>query len=164
MGLLIHTDTVVTSIAYDENGVLVATENGDAFRAKYALVTIPLGVLKKGSVEFAPPLPKRKQEAIEHLGFGTLNKVGTLLLRHVHAFAKKMHPRPCFTHYIVLPSGIRGWRFGGCPWIVSVLSCLNSLCVDSLPGGRFLQRGFLVRPSQTGWVPSCHKNSAHLIQ
>jgi lysine-specific histone demethylase 1 len=39
------------------------------------LVTVPLGVLKAGSIAFQPPLPQRKQEAIERMGFGTLNKV-----------------------------------------------------------------------------------------
>jgi Flavin containing amine oxidoreductase len=42
------------------------------------LVTAPLGVLKKGSITFSPPLPARKQEAIERLGFGLLNKVHRL--------------------------------------------------------------------------------------
>jgi len=44
------------------------------FRADAALVTLPLGVLKKETVAFAPPLPKAKRAAIQALGFGTLNK------------------------------------------------------------------------------------------
>ena len=39
------------------------------------LVTVPLGVLKAGSIAFVPPLPERKQGAIQRLGFGLLNKV-----------------------------------------------------------------------------------------
>ncbi|TGZ81969.1 hypothetical protein EX30DRAFT_358650 [Ascodesmis nigricans] len=39
------------------------------------VVTLPLGVLKAGSVEFDPPLPEWKTGAIERLGFGLLNKV-----------------------------------------------------------------------------------------
>ncbi len=42
--------------------------------AEAALVTVPLGVLKKGSINFQPPLPSRKQEAIDRMGFGILNK------------------------------------------------------------------------------------------
>ena len=34
------------------------------------LVTVPLGVLKAGSIAFDPPLPQRKQEAIQRMGFG----------------------------------------------------------------------------------------------
>ena len=39
------------------------------------LVTAPLGVLKKGSIRFSPPLPERKLGAIQRMGFGVLNKV-----------------------------------------------------------------------------------------
>ena len=41
------------------------------------LVTVPLGVLKHGSIEFSPPLPQRKLEAIKRLGFGLLNKASS---------------------------------------------------------------------------------------
>lgn len=43
-----------------------------------ALVTVPLGVLKKGSIKFVPDLPAQKQDAIKRLGFGLLNKVAML--------------------------------------------------------------------------------------
>ena len=42
------------------------------------LVTVPLGVLKKGSIKFNPELPPQKQDAIKRLGFGLLNKVAML--------------------------------------------------------------------------------------
>ena len=45
------------------------------FAGDAVLVTVPLGVLKKGSIAFQPPLPQRKLEAIERMGFGVLNKV-----------------------------------------------------------------------------------------
>ena len=43
--------------------------------AKKVIVTVPLGVLKKGTIEFVPPLPPKKQNAIDYIGFGVLNKV-----------------------------------------------------------------------------------------
>jgi hypothetical protein len=43
--------------------------------ADAVVVTLPLGVLKAGMVRFDPPLPPRKQSAIDRLGFGALNKV-----------------------------------------------------------------------------------------
>lgn len=43
--------------------------------ADVALVTVPLGVLKKECIHFNPPLPKSKLNAIHRLGFGALNKV-----------------------------------------------------------------------------------------
>jgi monoamine oxidase len=42
------------------------------------LVTLPLGVLKKGVVAFSPPLPAYKQGAIDALGMGTENRVAML--------------------------------------------------------------------------------------
>ena len=39
------------------------------------LVTVPLGVLKAASINFSPPLPQRKADAIQRMGFGVLNKV-----------------------------------------------------------------------------------------
>jgi len=47
-----------------------ASHAGDA-----VLVTVPLGVLKKGNLKFDPPLPERKLGAIQRMGFGVLNKV-----------------------------------------------------------------------------------------
>ena len=55
--------------------VRVVASDGRAFLADAAVVTVPLGVLKRGDVTFAPPLPERKRRAIENLGFGVLNKV-----------------------------------------------------------------------------------------
>lgn len=46
------------------------------FEADAAIVTVPLGVLKRPDVlQFQPPLPPRKQAAIQRLGFGCLNKI-----------------------------------------------------------------------------------------
>jgi len=52
------------------------------FQADAAVVTVPLGVLKRpDGLQFQPPLPPRKQAAIKRLGFGCLNKV-MLLFPH----------------------------------------------------------------------------------
>lgn len=53
----------------------ITLENGKSIDADYVVNTIPLGVLKHGNVEFQPPLPSWKTQAIERLGFGVLNKV-----------------------------------------------------------------------------------------
>ncbi|XP_039114060.1 lysine-specific histone demethylase 1 homolog 1-like [Dioscorea cayenensis subsp. rotundata] len=67
----------VSRIHYGCDGVLVYT-NDQAFHADMALCTVPLGVLKKGSIVFDPELPPPKQDAIKRLGFGLLNKVAML--------------------------------------------------------------------------------------
>ncbi|KAK0734112.1 flavin-containing amine oxidoreductase-domain containing protein [Lasiosphaeria miniovina] len=53
----------------------VECEDGYKIDADYVVNSIPLGVLKHGSVKFEPPLPPWKSDAIERLGFGVLNKV-----------------------------------------------------------------------------------------
>lgn len=68
-------NTEINHIAYSEEGVALSSSNGIIFRADAALVTIPLGVLKDGWVQFDPPLPEEKQESIRKLGYGLLNKI-----------------------------------------------------------------------------------------
>ena len=73
-GLDIRLETVVKTIRYGDDGVVVETTAGD-FVADQAVVTFPLGVLKQASVKFEPPLPESKQLAIQKLAMGVLNKV-----------------------------------------------------------------------------------------
>ena len=47
----------------------------EEFQADRAVVTLPLGVLKAGQVEFHPTLPKRKLAAIAALGVAAAHKV-----------------------------------------------------------------------------------------
>ncbi|KAF6813328.1 flavin containing amine oxidoreductase [Colletotrichum sojae] len=53
----------------------VECEDGTTFDADYVVSTIPLGVLKQNKIEFDPPLPDWKTEAITRIGYGVLNKV-----------------------------------------------------------------------------------------
>ena len=57
------------------NRVRVETAQGQIFDADAVVVTLPLGVLKKGVVKFEPSLPLYKQQVINRMGFGALNKV-----------------------------------------------------------------------------------------
>lgn len=70
----VQLNTKVTSVAADSSGVTVRTDN-DTFDAAYAVITLPLGVLKAGDVSFSPRLPRQKSAAIDLLGVGTLNKL-----------------------------------------------------------------------------------------
>jgi monoamine oxidase len=72
-GLDIHLEHRVEKVDYQqEQGVTLLTNQG-VFQADYAIVTLPLGVLKRGQVQFVPPLPGEKQAAIDMLGVGILN-------------------------------------------------------------------------------------------
>jgi monoamine oxidase len=73
-GLTIKTSEKVTAIDYSEATVIVSTANGD-YTADKVLVTVPLGVLKKGTITFTPPLPTAHTDAIEQIGMGVLDKL-----------------------------------------------------------------------------------------
>ena len=79
-GLDIRLSAPVTNVTYGTSGVTV-NAGGAAFNADFAIVTIPLGVLKAKSVGFNPPLPTQKLEAIDRLGMGQINKVFLLFDR-----------------------------------------------------------------------------------
>lgn len=72
--LEIQRQQIVQKIEYGESGVKITT-NQAIFQANQAVITLPLGVLKQGSVEFFPKLPSDKLAAIQKLGMGVLNKV-----------------------------------------------------------------------------------------
>lgn len=76
-GLTIRTNEPVKSIAYDDKGVAVTTGTS-LIRAEKVVVTIPLGVLKKGGVTFEPALPDATRKAIQQLNMGILNKVAMI--------------------------------------------------------------------------------------
>lgn len=60
----------------DENVIITYEEKGTPKKvmARTALVTVPLGVLKANTISFVPDLPERKQDAIDNMGYGLLNK------------------------------------------------------------------------------------------
>ncbi len=66
--------TPVDHIAYTPQGVVVRSQD-KVWVAQKVIVTLPLGVLKSGSVTFEPPLPPRKQQAIDQLGVGFMTKL-----------------------------------------------------------------------------------------
>ena len=65
----------VSKIKYDSDGVEVTIAGGETFSADYALCTFGSGVLNSGSVQFDPPLPDWKKEAIYRLKPVHLTKV-----------------------------------------------------------------------------------------
>ena len=72
-GLSIKLGQTVKSIHWGDSDVKLVTDK-DEFSVDHVIVTLPLGVLKAGSVQFIPELPVEKQEAIKQLGMGVLNK------------------------------------------------------------------------------------------
>jgi monoamine oxidase len=73
-GLDIRLAMPVVRIEHSDRGVVIKTQK-DTFTADRVIVTLPLGVLKRGLITFSPGLPEQKLIAIRRLGMGTLNKV-----------------------------------------------------------------------------------------
>ncbi len=71
--LTIQLNEVVQEIHWGSRSVSVVTRQ-KTYTADKVLVTLPLGVLKTGSVRFTPALPKSTLEAIAKLEMGVLNK------------------------------------------------------------------------------------------
>ena len=72
-GLTIQLNQRVSKIDY--SGVKTKiTHNGNVTEADYVLVTVPLGVLKSGNIQFIPSLPAAKQNAIQKIGMNCVNK------------------------------------------------------------------------------------------
>jgi len=68
----IHLNTIVKKINTRTNDIEIITDNA-IFYADAVIITVPLGVLKRDDIEFNPPLPKDKQQAIQRLGMGLFN-------------------------------------------------------------------------------------------
>ena len=71
----VHLNTPVNEVRNTAENIELGFENKANQTFDAALITVPLGVLKRGMIKFAPQLPERKQQAINRLGMGTLDKV-----------------------------------------------------------------------------------------
>eukprot|EP01084_Bolivina_argentea_P238374 400485_1 len=67
----------ITTIQYNENGVIVRLENTSEYSAKYGIVTFPLGVLQSDIVQFIPKLASWKTDAL--LAFDFIDYVPILV-------------------------------------------------------------------------------------
>lgn len=65
----------VIAVTTTESGVSLRLTKGESLSADRVVITVPLGVLKSGSIEFDPPLPFSHRSAINALGVGRQDKV-----------------------------------------------------------------------------------------
>ncbi len=73
-GISMQFNCAVRRISWAKSGVCAETDRG-MFDADYALITLPLGVLKDGQIRFSPQLPGWKLAAIKRLDMGVLNLI-----------------------------------------------------------------------------------------
>lgn len=62
-------------IIKEQNSKVSVLSLGDTYEGDYAIVTLPLGVLRAGEVRFDPDPSHAKKSAIQKLGIGEANKV-----------------------------------------------------------------------------------------
>ena len=74
--LPLRLNTVVEAVEYGSSGgVELLDAGGGRTRADLAVVTVPIGVLQRGSIRFSPQLPARTMGGIGGLGLGLLDKL-----------------------------------------------------------------------------------------
>ncbi|MBY0585677.1 FAD-dependent oxidoreductase [bacterium] len=73
-GLTIDRGVVVEEIDSTAEPIVVRTKVGSR-RAHQVVVTVPLGVLQQGQIQFKPGLPPEKRTAIRSLGMGHVSKI-----------------------------------------------------------------------------------------
>lgn len=73
----------VTRIAYDDAGVSLRLGTGESTSFDRVVITVPLGVLQSGRIDFSPPLPFSHRGAINALGMGHIE---TIWLRYDEPF------------------------------------------------------------------------------
>lgn len=126
-GLDIQLRQVVRSVRLAGGGVVAATAER-AFFADRVVVTLPLGVLKRGDVAFDPPLPAAHLGAIARIGNGLLNKI-------VLAFPRGFWPAEA--HYL---RSLSDMPDNVAPEIVSLQPHLGAPVLVALVGGSAAQR------------------------
>ena len=73
-GCAFHFSAVVSTVRWRRGNVEVELSDGRTFSAELVVVTVSIGVLKAGAIEFLPDIPVQR-EAIGKLGYGSVIKV-----------------------------------------------------------------------------------------
>lgn len=114
-GLDVQFGFEVSAISDNGVGVHVQSVDGRSAYGDAAIVTLPLGVLKKGTVAFTPELEPSRNQAIRRMGFGALEK--TILVFKAPFWSDRDHllavypgaDEPWGTFYPMTPYG-QGYR------------------------------------------------------
>ena len=101
-GVDVRLGVPVTEVAVAADGVRVRAADGSSEEGSHAVVTVPLGVLKRGALRFSPGLPPDRLAAIERLGFGRFEKVA---LRFEEPFWRAAG----FPHLVIFPRDPGEW-------------------------------------------------------
>jgi monoamine oxidase len=95
-GLDVRVDWPVVGVEVTEEGVSASSQSGRTERGSHVVVTVPLGVLRRGLPTFTPPLPDERVRVVHRLGFGRYEKV-------VLKFARPFWREAGWSHLVVFP-------------------------------------------------------------
>jgi polyamine oxidase len=101
-GVDVRLGVPVTEVAVAAGGVRVRAADGRSEEGSHVVVTVPLGVLKRGALRFSPGLPPDRLAAIGRLGFGRFEKVA---LRFEEPFWRAAG----FPHLVIFPRDPGEW-------------------------------------------------------
>jgi polyamine oxidase len=101
-GVDVRLGVEVTEVAVSAGGVRVRAADGASEEGSHVVVTVPLGVLKRGAPRFSPALPPDRLAAIGRLGFGRFEKVA---LRFDEPFWRAAG----FPHLMIFPRDPGEW-------------------------------------------------------
>jgi monoamine oxidase len=85
----VQRNVVATAVEWRQKRVLIRTSAGAAFTAPRAIVTVPLGVLKTGAIQFTPAL-RGKDQALRCLEMGAVARVSLCLGSEVWATQERL--------------------------------------------------------------------------
>lgn len=74
-GLDIRLSSKVQAVIWSARNARVQLSDGRELEARAVISTLPIGVLKSGTVRFEPELPKSKQRALSQIEMGPITKV-----------------------------------------------------------------------------------------
>ena len=74
-GIDVRLSSPVAAVSMRDGAATITTDAGETLAGSAVIVTLPLGVLRSGTVTFDPPLPASHTAAIARLGMGLLEKV-----------------------------------------------------------------------------------------
>jgi monoamine oxidase len=127
----IRLNTVVSKINYGTpDSITISTSTGD-YQCKRCVCTLPLGVLKAGSVQFEPALPAEKTQAIARLGMGKMHKA---LVRFPQVFWSNAH----ILSLVSQPPGELAWSLsmarypGAAPVLVALHTGAKAVEVEAM--------------------------------
>jgi monoamine oxidase len=67
---LVHLNTPIASIDYGQTPIVLTAKDGTTYTADKVIVTVPLGILKSGSISFSPGLPGSLTSALQKFSMG----------------------------------------------------------------------------------------------